>query len=431
MCGILFGFRRGHRVSKALIKRYEKQKSRGTRGFGYIALEKGKIKNVERAEFETGIMATLRDENANEILFHHRTPTSTPNWKETTHPLVVKNKMLAYDYYVIHNGVLQNEDELKEAHEKLGFVYTTAYKEKSILQFLHSTRETETSKEGFNDSEAFAIDLALYLDGHSKHLDSIGTIAFIAFKTDKKGNVKAIIYGHNDGNPLVVEDTTGNKEGMFFIKSEGSGIDVPVDKIYVLDYPSFKVTIIDEKVGRRYRHTPADRTTGFGAHTRPTFPPRLSDGRQPPHDLLPSIQLEDSHRREIENGHPLREDLARTGDSIRSWFKKSQNGKQLEWDEESHPYLNDEDIDESMKQSQYAHYTEQLDRAKDELESVRDDIEVARECSEDKTLDGASRTAWAEEMRKSQKEERRLVDQIDQLEAYVTEMDGNFEPDTI
>jgi hypothetical protein len=37
----------------------------------------------------------------------------------------VSNKMLKFDYYVVHNGMISNDEELKKEHEKLGFAYTT------------------------------------------------------------------------------------------------------------------------------------------------------------------------------------------------------------------------------------------------------------------------------------------------------------------
>ena len=83
-------------ASKPVQRRYTAQKSRGVRGFGYIAVENGKIKRVVRSTTEAGIERELKQETASEILFHHRLPTSTPNVEDSTHPIVIKNKLLKY-----------------------------------------------------------------------------------------------------------------------------------------------------------------------------------------------------------------------------------------------------------------------------------------------------------------------------------------------
>lgn len=254
MCGILYVKRKSkEKASRTLVKRFHHQSHRGKQGFGYISINKGKIKNLFRFEEEKDLLESLRDETSDEILMHHRFPTSTPNIAEVAHPISVKNKSLKSNYYVIHNGVLQNEDELKLKHEELGFNYTTFVVKRETLEI--NKKQIVTKEETFfNDSESFAIDLALFLEGKQKDIESIGTISFICLETDKKNNIKNIHYGHNTGNPLVLEEN----ENMFVLKSEGNGKKLESDILMTLDYKTGKIVENNIDIGSLYK-------TGFNA----------------------------------------------------------------------------------------------------------------------------------------------------------------------
>ena len=201
MCGIIFVERKnGSSANSMVLKRFEKQRSRGTEGFGYAAIKNGKVKHTIRAEDEKDIVPKLAKEKETTILFHHRYPTSTPNMEEATHPIYVSNQSLKYDYYIVHNGIISNPDELKKSHLKLGFIYTTRIVTKT------ETIKTVYSQECYNDSEAFAIDFALSLE-NSKEIKSSGSIAFIALQVNKiNKTVENIYYGRNHGNTLHIEE---------------------------------------------------------------------------------------------------------------------------------------------------------------------------------------------------------------------------------
>ncbi len=248
MCGIVVGIRRdGRPVAKSLLKRFNKQRNRGTEGFGYISIEKGKVILVERSTTEGGIEKKLKESNGSEIFFHHRWPTSTPNYEEATHPIVVKNDSLKSNYYVIHNGVLRNHEELKVLHEAMGFKYTTEFVKTETLSCNGKT--IATSKDSFfNDSEALAVELALYLENKKYQIDTQGGVAFVCIQTDKDDNVEFIHYGRNTDKPLVVEDNND----IFFIKSTGSGKSVPVDTLISINYKSKDVVENSVDIGETY-----------------------------------------------------------------------------------------------------------------------------------------------------------------------------------
>ena len=138
MCGIVAGFsKKGKRISKSIMKRYLAQKHRGSQGFGYVMYYKdgkGGSISVGRSIDEAGIRTQIMNENSSIGLFHHRLPTSTPNVEEATHPIFVSNEELDYDYFVVHNGVIRNADELKKKHEDLGYEYTTVIESEVVTR---------------------------------------------------------------------------------------------------------------------------------------------------------------------------------------------------------------------------------------------------------------------------------------------------------
>ena len=160
MCGLIGVFsKRNKRAGQVAFELYTKQKGRGQKGYGYIALKNGKIVSIKRATDEDGIKSTLMKEDADAILFHHRLPTSTDNTLGTTHPIHVSHKSLDSDYYIAHNGIIHNSHDLKIKHNELGFVYTTEHVMKNVAEYRNGMIEhIDSTVSKFNDSEALAIE---------------------------------------------------------------------------------------------------------------------------------------------------------------------------------------------------------------------------------------------------------------------------------
>jgi len=209
-------------VNPIIVDLYEDQYKRGTEGFGVIALDKNKKVEIMRATEPAKFMYDLHNKLSSMVFAHHRTPTSTKNKIAQTHPILVDNNILENKYYVMHNGMIRNCDELKEEHNKMGFDYTT---EVDPLD-----RGNYYQKDKFNDSEALAIDMVLYLEKMQNTVKFEGSAAFIILKVDKKTN-KALefIYGRHS-NPLNIE----NKEGMITVASEGPGDSIPENVIFTM-----------------------------------------------------------------------------------------------------------------------------------------------------------------------------------------------------
>jgi len=237
MCGIIYLENLEGNAIKALLKRYTHQKHRGTDGFGFVSIDAtlNRVVNIRRKTSEKEITAELEKIAEKAILFHHRYPTSTPNLKEACHPITVRNKRLKNVYYVIHNGIISNPETLKVKHEELGYEYTTEI----VKETVYKTKGIDyiDTVKMFNDSEALAIELAEVIDGQKVSIEAKGSIAFVVVQADKKGNVKNLYYGHNNLNPLMIEENSN----IFSIKSEG-GKALETETLFCRNYETKEIT---------------------------------------------------------------------------------------------------------------------------------------------------------------------------------------------
>jgi len=221
MCGIIAKSFTNPAPAKQVwqdIKRlYTKQKHRGTEGFGYVSVLQDYSVYVKRSTDDT-ILDTLMQikKPTRAIMFHHRYPTSTDNLEPCSHPIYVSNPELTHDYYVIHNGVISNCNELKKKHNEAGYKYTTEHKvtTKTEIEYLFSnlhkeeddiySLEDESSYLKYNDSEAVAIEIARLIENKIENLYHVyGGYSCIIMKVDKKTNKCHDMYWiRNASNPL-------------------------------------------------------------------------------------------------------------------------------------------------------------------------------------------------------------------------------------
>lgn len=262
MCGLIYLRRKdGLPAAKAVIKRYNKQKGRGQEGFGYVAIKDNKVVSYKRARFWDEIQYLLTQEDAPEILFHHRFPTSTANIIECAHPIYVSNEKLSNDYYIVHNGVIRNTGVLKYEHEEQGFVYNT-----EINSYVE-TKNGNRYEEGvaWNDSESLAIETALVIDGLKNEIDTIGPAAVIGLKVDADSNVLERFFYRNYANPMThYDDVT-----MTVLSSEGKGESVMGTSIHVLNESGGFTQYTDLKPPIAFEPTPKynyHRDDDYGGH---------------------------------------------------------------------------------------------------------------------------------------------------------------------
>lgn len=199
MCGIVYVKRKDQKPAyKSVIKRYRKQEMRGKEGYGYVAIKNNQIVSYERATSEQEIFKKLAKEDAPEILFHHRNPTSVPNIEEAAHPILVEHSTLEHQYFVAHNGTIRNSETLKEKHNKMGILYNTEVMEgfTSVM-----TDKFYMTGNAWNDTESIAIETALALDGKQKEIDTEGAAAVIGLQAKGKQVINRFFF-RNFSNPL-------------------------------------------------------------------------------------------------------------------------------------------------------------------------------------------------------------------------------------
>lgn len=217
MCGIVYAHDfEGKSVNNGVLNTFDKQRGRGTQGFG---LFDGKFNNIVRSTTEDKILNWLCKYNSHLILFHHRLPTSTDNTKSTAHPFATKDHFGKTQYIMVHNGHISNSQELKTAHERLGITY-------------HSTQPDGR----FNDSEALLWDLALYLEGKQDDLKAEGAMAFICIKLIGP-RLDKLYFGRNT-NPLNMLKV---KQGIL-LSSQGEGEPIDPHSLYCFNYKLKRLT---------------------------------------------------------------------------------------------------------------------------------------------------------------------------------------------
>lgn len=237
MCGII-AIKKYQNASKSLLKRYHKQRARGCEGFGFVSVDNGLVKDYRRYQDEKETLARIKTLAEPFILFHHRFPTSTANISEASHPIIVDNKELPFVFYLAHNGIIANADEMKKKHLKLGYNYTTDQKIVNQIITAHNTYTVGTPKIEFNDSEALAIELARYLAGKTATIEAEGSVAFVGLVVSREGQLLKTVWGRNIGSPLTIAN---NKE-MFVLASEGEADVVKPNMLFSLEESTAKIT---------------------------------------------------------------------------------------------------------------------------------------------------------------------------------------------
>lgn len=241
MCGIITIIKKkddGVVTAAAISGMLTEQISRGSQGFGYIGFG-DKVETYVRRESRAEIEKCLEKNDSQNIMFHHRLPTSTPNYADCTHPIKVSNPELDYDYYLVHNGVISNDHILKEEHNALGYIYNTT------VESITKTANHLDKKEKWNDSEALAIDVARMLDGKKDDISAKGSIAFNCMQVEKGTQVVKKVYFGRNISPLTINFT----EDSLVLRSQGESKSIDADRLYTFDPVTFKMESKDLKIG--------------------------------------------------------------------------------------------------------------------------------------------------------------------------------------
>lgn len=264
MCGIAYvKMCDGRDANEAIKTIYFKQKERGVKGYGFFNIEK---KKYSRCKYEHEILGELHRNKGNEILFHHRKPTSTVNVPQAAQPLCSNENFKDHKYYFAHNGSIENSTYLYRQHTDDKLTYSSVVGVGKLDAPI------------FNDSESLMFELALIIEGKKdiKDFRAYGSMAFIMLQTDNDGNPLNLYFGRNS-KPLKMEIT----DKRFMIASEPKsktdveeGEDIPEDVLHEYNYKTNKITTREMKFPRAYSSAMNNHTMnsygGFGRRGRMT-----------------------------------------------------------------------------------------------------------------------------------------------------------------
>lgn len=241
MCGIItIKDKRGFAVNGLAYSYYQNQKSRGQEGFGFVGMNSKEV-TTYRATKEKDFFKELKKNDYSEIIMHHRFPTSTKNTTNSAHPFTIKRG--GKSFYFIHNGVINNDEELKNNHKSYGIKK-------------YESEEVFCGYKRFNDSEALAYEVVLYLLGEKKDIIANGSVAFVCLQTNGKTNrAEKMYFYRNNGSPLKMVNT----EGLFSLTSESKNKQAKMikeNKLYYYDYKDKNIKLQEKlKIKNEWRYS--------------------------------------------------------------------------------------------------------------------------------------------------------------------------------
>ena len=244
MCGLIAEFntktknKKQKEANTFIIDQFQNQYTRGTEGFGIIRINNKQEIETDRACEPTKFLLDLYLKKSNIIIAHHRTPTSTHNKLDQTHPIITSNKQLKHDYYIIHNGMISTEENetLHKKHLQLGFKYTTEY----------STIEYQSPTQKWNDSETLAIELALFIENKIKTIRITNQAVFIILQINKKTKkATKVLFGKNESTSNL---NMNKQKNICQLSSEGPGQPIIKNLLYSFDIKDPKLKLTTQKI---------------------------------------------------------------------------------------------------------------------------------------------------------------------------------------
>lgn len=233
MCGISLAF--GTHAAQRAMTQYDFQKSRGSDGFGFVALQGTHFLGVHRATTEKQIrkkLAEIIKHKPTAILFHHRFPTSVPNYTQTAHPILIRKDEWQHDYYLIHNGVIAHTDAEVDEIRKQGYAFSTEVTTSRLHTTADGMQYIFDDEKEVNDSEVLGYHLAMFIETGSATNMPGGSKAFCMVQVTKKTQAARVYIGRNYANPLKCK---AQKNGVLYASEAAGGVDVEVNKLFELD----------------------------------------------------------------------------------------------------------------------------------------------------------------------------------------------------
>jgi glucosamine--fructose-6-phosphate aminotransferase (isomerizing) len=224
MCGII-GYVGGKSATPILVEGLRRLEYRGYDSSGLAVLEGGSlVLRKKKGKIDEGLAPLLQQEPvAGELgIGHTRWATHGPPCDENSHPHLDQSGNIA----VVHNGVIENYDRLKERLIKAGHTFKSDT-DTEVLAHLIGEHFIKRQKQNSDGALTGAVCDALR--------EVIGTYGLAVFSTEQPG----VLVGARRGSPLII----GIGNGENFLASDANAIVAHTRQVvYLNDYDVATIT---------------------------------------------------------------------------------------------------------------------------------------------------------------------------------------------
>jgi glucosamine--fructose-6-phosphate aminotransferase (isomerizing) len=225
MCGII-GYVGKKSASPILLEGLRRLEYRGYDSAGVAVMDgTGLLVRKKKGKINEGLALALTEEPAEGSLGigHTRWATHGPPADENSHPHLDQAERIA----VVHNGVIENYDRLKDKLTKLGHTFRSGTDTEVLAHLIGEYFKKHRGKNGDSNPLALAVCDALR--------EVIGTYGLAVVSADQPDT----IIGARRGSPLII----GVGEGENFLASDANAIVAHTrDVVYLEDYDVATIT---------------------------------------------------------------------------------------------------------------------------------------------------------------------------------------------
>ena len=204
MCGIV-GAAARRDIIPVLVEGLRRLEYRGYDSCGLAVLHKGALDLVRTVSRVSDLASRVQNMGAVTGIAHTRWATHGAPATENAHPIVSRGEIA-----VVHNGIIENHEELRSALQKQGYRFESQTDTEVIAHLIHSR---------------YRGDLAEAVSATVGELKGAYAIAVVS-----KGE-PGIVVGARAGSPLVV----GEGNGEFFLASDALALAGATDRIAYLE----------------------------------------------------------------------------------------------------------------------------------------------------------------------------------------------------
>jgi glucosamine--fructose-6-phosphate aminotransferase (isomerizing) len=204
MCGIV-GAAARRDIVPVLVEGLRRLEYRGYDSCGVAVLRDGALDLVRTVSRVSDLASRLKDTGAMIGIAHTRWATHGAPATENAHPIVSRDEVA-----VVHNGIIENHEELRAALQKQGYRFTSQTDTEVIAHLVHSL---------YRGSLVEAVQAA------AKELKGAYAIAVVSRKEPQT------VVGARAGSPLVV----GEGQGELFLASDALALAGATDRIAYLE----------------------------------------------------------------------------------------------------------------------------------------------------------------------------------------------------